>query len=240
MAVAMRGGMTRRRPGVPPFLLPLLVTACTGIVEGVPVDPAEVADAGSQADAAPGARDAAPDVGMDAGVDEAGGTLNLLPWRPGKRFRVNQAHGGFSHNDTSYWAWDFDLPVGTAVLAAHNGVVRLARGDSDRGCCDQSCGPLANYVILEKGDGTESAYLHLSEVLVAKGDVVTRGQKIGRSGETGYVCGAHLHFQMQRVPDDRTSRYSQSVHSFFHDKGEAFDPQVGARPLSRNGELDIP
>lgn len=172
---------------------------------------------------------------------EPGGVLNLLPWKPGKRFRVNQAHGGFSHNDTSYWAWDFDLPVGAAVLAAHNGVVRLARGGSDEGCCDRSCGPLANYVIVERGDGTESAYLHLSEVLVSKGDLVTRGQLIGKSGETGYVCGAHLHFQMQEVPADRTSRYSQSVQSFFHDKGgEPFDPTVGTSPLSRNGTLDLP
>lgn len=234
--------MHRRRAGA--CWIVLLLAGCTGIIDGGPVaddagDDGAADGAGAPDDAGGPPVEEDPDAGIE---EEPGGTLNLLPWKPGKRFRVNQAHGGFSHNDTSYWAWDFDLPVGSAVLAAHNGVVRLARGDSHSGCCDRSCGPKANYVILEKGDGTESAYLHLSEVFVKKGDVVTRGQRIGRSGETGYVCGAHLHFQMQRVPDDRTSRYSQSVHSFFHDRGadEPFDPQVGAHPMSRNGTLDVP
>jgi murein DD-endopeptidase MepM/ murein hydrolase activator NlpD len=169
-----------------------------------------------------------------------GGILNLLPWAAETSFRVTQAHGTFSHVGINYWAWDFGMPVGTPVLAAHNGVVRMARSDGGGGCCDPSCGPQANYVIIERGDGTESAYVHLSEALVSPGQVITRGDLVGLSGESGYVCGAHLHFQMQGVPDDRTTRYGQSVEDVFHDIGEPFDPQEGTDPVSKNGVLDIP
>jgi murein DD-endopeptidase MepM/ murein hydrolase activator NlpD len=176
---------------------------------------------------------------LEEGAQE-GGVLNLLPWTAETSFRVTQAHGTFSHVGVNYWAWDFGMPVGTPVLAAHNGVVRMARSDGGGGCCDPSCGPQANYVIIGRGDGTESAYVHLQEALVAPGQVVTRGDLVGLSGETGYVCGAHLHFQMQAVPEDPTTRYGQSVQDVFHDIGSPFDPQEGTDPVSKNGVLDIP
>ena len=169
-----------------------------------------------------------------------GGVLNLLPWTPETSFRVTQAHGTFSHVGVNLWAWDFGMPVGTPVLAAHNGVVRMARSDGGGGCCDPSCGPQANYVILDRGDGTESAYVHLQEALVSPGQVVTRGEIIGLSGESGYVCGAHLHFQMQAKPSDPNVRYGQSVQDFFHDSGAPVDHQAGEEPVSKNGVLDIP
>lgn len=169
-----------------------------------------------------------------------GGLLNLLPWTPGKRYEVTQQHGGFSHNDDSYWAWDFGMAEGTPVLASHNGVVRLVKDGGNRGCCDRSCGTYANYVILDRGDGIESNYHHLSKTFVTKGQVVVRGDVIGESGATGYVCGAHLHFQFQKVPSNRDSAYSPAVSDKFYDTGEAFDPKAGTRPLSQNGVLDIP
>jgi murein DD-endopeptidase MepM/ murein hydrolase activator NlpD len=38
--------------------------------------------------------------------------------------------------------------------------------------------------------------MHLSEVLVAEGDQVKRGQVFGRAGATGRVTGAHLHLSV--------------------------------------------
>jgi murein DD-endopeptidase MepM/ murein hydrolase activator NlpD len=39
--------------------------------------------------------------------------------------------------------------------------------------------------------------MHLSEFNVKEGDSVTKGQLIGKSGDTGYVVGAHLHLSVK-------------------------------------------
>ncbi|HUS63255.1 MAG TPA: peptidoglycan DD-metalloendopeptidase family protein [Kofleriaceae bacterium] len=172
-----------------------------------------------------------------------GGYLDLLPWTGGDKYRVTQAHGGFSHDGDSKWAWDFGLPEGTPVRAAHNGVVRTMRDGGDVGCCSESCGYGANYVVLDRGDGRESLYLHLQSVAVTKGQEVVRGDLVGHSGATGYVCGAHLHFQMQQSPSGGGSAdrpYNQSVQDFFHDSGEPLDPPAGVTLTSKNGLVDIP
>lgn len=165
-----------------------------------------------------------------------GGYLNLLPWTAGDSWRVSQGHNGdFSHNGFSAWAWDIAMPEGTVVRAAHNGVVRRADGSSTTGCCDPSCGGQANFVTIDRGDGIESVYLHLSATSVSEGDVVVRGQKIGLSGNTGYSCGAHLHVQFQYSPaDDGASGFQQSLPEYFYGTGGPVDPGVGDEPTSHN------
>jgi len=173
----------------------------------------------------------------------SGGLLNLLPWKAGISHRVSRAHGNTGgHTGDSYWAWDFAMPVGTPVLAAHDGVVRKSRAVGNQGCCSPSCGDDANYVVLDRGDGTESLYLHLSDATVSVGQHVTRGDLVGKSGESGYACGAHLHFQMQKSPSGggTSYQYNQSVKDYFHDSGTARDWGPGDSPVSKNGVLDIP
>ena len=53
-----------------------------------------------------------------------------------------------------------------------------------------------NSVIIDHGEGIYSAYFHLSELKVAVGERVKKGQIIALSGDTGRVSGAHLHFSM--------------------------------------------
>jgi len=48
-------------------------------------------------------------------------------------------------------------------------------------------------VIIDHGLGLQSLYAHMSQLEVQPGDVVTRGQVIGRSGATGMAGGDHLH-----------------------------------------------
>ena len=59
-----------------------------------------------------------------------------------------------------------------------------------------------NHVILKLSDGTYAFYAHLKpgSVAVTAGDRVTKGQEIGRTGNSGSSTGAHLHFQLMDRP----------------------------------------
>ena len=74
--------------------------------------------------------------------------------------------------------------VGAPVLAPNRGVVALVDETYYGG----------NVVYLDHGGGLVTAYLHLSAALVQAGDTVSRGQLIGRVGQTGRVTGPHLHW----------------------------------------------
>jgi murein DD-endopeptidase MepM/ murein hydrolase activator NlpD len=79
---------------------------------------------------------------------------------------------------------DFRGATGAPVHAANRGVVALV-GDFFLA---------GNVVYIDHGGGVVTAYFHLSKVLVAQGDSVTRGQEIGLVGATGRVTGPHLHW----------------------------------------------
>ena len=49
-------------------------------------------------------------------------------------------------------------------------------------------------VYVDHGQGVVTAYMHLSRALVAAGDTVQRGQRLGLVGATGRVTGPHLHW----------------------------------------------
>jgi len=80
---------------------------------------------------------------------------------------------------------DYACAKGTAVYAAHNGVVIVAD------TVDNSSG--GKWIAIRSGN-TETQYLHLSSVAVKKGQRVAAGSLIGLSGSTGASTGPHLHF----------------------------------------------
>lgn len=109
---------------------------------------------------------------------------------------MSQAHNTGSHLHNDVWAWDFKMPIGTPIVAASEGTVRLARGDSTEGGCDPKHASKANYVVIDHGDGLETQYLHFASVIVTPGQKVQKGELLGYSGETGWSCGPHLHFKV--------------------------------------------
>lgn len=53
-----------------------------------------------------------------------------------------------------------------------------------------------NYIKIDHGNGLYTTYSHLHSLGVVKGQQVSRGQEIGRVGNTGWSEGAHLHFEV--------------------------------------------
>jgi hypothetical protein len=121
-----------------------------------------------------------------------------VPFACGRVFPVSQGHDTGSHLQNDTYAWDFRMPVGTPIVSAEDGVVRLARGDSTQGACDPKMAQYANYVVVAHAGGVETQYLHFSAVVVKPGEKVRKGQLIGYSGNTGWSCGPHLHFKVAR------------------------------------------
>lgn len=83
---------------------------------------------------------------------------------------------------------DFAGSKGSSVVAPAAGTV-VATGLEAKGFVVNG-----NIVIIDHGHGLTTAYLHLHEILVKKGQVVQQGDQIGTVGHTGISTGPHLHW----------------------------------------------
>lgn len=54
-----------------------------------------------------------------------------------------------------------------------------------------------NYCIIDHGDGKSTLYAHAQKLYVSEGDVVQKGEEIGKIGDTGNTTGPHLHFEVR-------------------------------------------
>lgn len=87
--------------------------------------------------------------------------------------------------DTAYHlGYDLSVTKHYPVEAANSGTVAFT-GD---------LGLYGNTVILDHGLGLFTLYGHLSSIDVKVGDAVAQRQPIGKTGETGFAGGDHLHY----------------------------------------------
>jgi murein DD-endopeptidase MepM/ murein hydrolase activator NlpD len=172
----------------------------------------------------------------DESDDPCTGYDLMLPWTAGESHPVARGHGTSPHRYDAEHAWDFSLPVGTVVRAAHSGVVRRANLGSLGSGCDERSVSDPSYVVVSRGDGSETLYLHLASIDVTEGQRVSRGQRIGASGRPGAGCEAYVHFQLQSTPSPSSSGswWEPSVPASFHDGGSPYDPAEGSTPISAN------
>jgi murein DD-endopeptidase MepM/ murein hydrolase activator NlpD len=92
---------------------------------------------------------------------------------------------GGAHND----GINIAAPRGAPVRAVEGGVVAYA-GNELRG--------YGNLVLVKHPDGFITAYAHCEELLVKRGEKVSRGQVIAKVGATGGVGEPQLHFELRR------------------------------------------
>jgi len=85
---------------------------------------------------------------------------------------------------------DLGAAAGSEIVAAADGVVRRAGARGGYGAT----------VEIDHGAGITTLYAHASELLVAEGETVRKGQPIAKVGDTGRATGPHLHFEL-RVRD---------------------------------------
>jgi murein DD-endopeptidase MepM/ murein hydrolase activator NlpD len=175
-----------------------------------------------------------------------------------KHVLTQGVNGAFSHKDESKYSFDWEMPIGTPILAARGGkVVNVADGYTKAGTA-QSFLREANAVTLMHDDGTFATYAHLDPGAGARpGMYVYAGEVIGFSGNTGFSTGPHLHFSVWKAGFDGTTstipiRFADGSQSGFvprgavayapgcHDQGIACRPGDGPRqhPARRKGYVE--
>ena len=75
--------------------------------------------------------------------------------------------------------------------------VRVEASNDGRVIYAAPLGIYGNCIVLDHGYGLQTIYGHLSEIAVHEGEMVKRGQIMGKSGQTGMAGGDHIHFSMQ-------------------------------------------
>lgn len=99
------------------------------------------------------------------------------------RQRIYRGEPGSHHSGI-----DIAKPTGTPFVAPADGVVILARtGFSLEG----------GLLMIDHGNGLNSAFLHCHRIHVKEGDTVHQGQHIGDIGATGRATGPHLHWGLK-------------------------------------------
>lgn len=123
---------------------------------------------------------------VESGVDAPNSTgIGRMRWPARGRVISNFGTGGGKSND----GIDISVPEGTPVKAAENGVVIYA-GDGLK--------EFGNTVLVRHEDGLVTVYGHASELKVARGDKVKRGQEIAVSGMSGTTDTPKLHFEVRK------------------------------------------
>lgn len=105
-----------------------------------------------------------------------------------------------------HYGTDILLNVGDTVVAARDGIVRIATWEPGYG----------NFIVLSHEGGLETLYGHLSDFLVKPEDTVYAKQPIALGGNTGYSTGPHLHFEIRYLgsplnPEKAIDFYRKSI-----------------------------
>ena len=116
---------------------------------------------------------------------------------------------------------DWNMARGTSIKAVAEGVVVMARDwDSDYVGSDSDIQKEVGILHTVRGSAGSSYqeqfltyYAHLQSYSVAVGDTVTKGEEIGKSGNTGSSTGPHLHFGVIRLTNT-SDQLQETIHWF--------------------------
>lgn len=123
------------------------------------------------------------------GTQEYWESARLAGW-PVERGWISSPYGRRVDPISGRMAWHTGIDVagrrGSDVIAIAAGVVVYAGRREGYG----------NMVEIEHGDGYVTRYAHQSELRVGQGDIVRRGDALGKLGSTGRSTGPHVHVEV--------------------------------------------
>ena len=151
------------------------------------------------------------------------------PYSAKKSYQISQGFNGrFSHTGRgNRFAIDIAMPIGSAIHAVKDGIVADATDQFSIGDAANYFLDKANHVTVMHEDGSYAVYAHIlhGSLEVGIGDTIKVGQKIARSGNTGYSTGPHLHFVIRY----NSGRGGYSVPFKFQTANGAVKPVVKSR-----------
>jgi len=122
------------------------------------------------------------------------------PFYSPKGHKITQGFNGkFSHtNDYNKYAVDIAMDVGTYLTAVRAGTVVWVKDDYHMSGRTNYFLDKANVIKVLHDDGTFASYAHIlmDTAMVKEGDKVGLGDKLARSGSSGFSTGPHLHFSI--------------------------------------------
>ena len=148
------------------------------------------------------------------------------PFSSPKGHRITQGFNGkFSHtNDYNKYAVDIAMDVGTYLTAVRAGTVVWVKDDYHMSGTTNYFLDKANVIKVLHDDGTFSSYAHIlmDTAIVKEGDKVALGDKLARSGSSGFSTGPHLHFSIIK---NAGLKNIAIPFKFVDNKGTAFTPK---------------
>ncbi|MEE9465746.1 MAG: M23 family metallopeptidase, partial [Candidatus Neomarinimicrobiota bacterium] len=115
-------------------------------------------------------------------------TPSMMPIKNGHySSRFGQRRHPYSRKREFHHGLDISADTGTRVRVTADGKVVSTRFDRNLGL----------YIKIDHGNGFRTLYGHLRTFNVEPGQIVERGQVIGRSGNTGRSTAPHLHYEVR-------------------------------------------
>ncbi len=122
------------------------------------------------------------------------GNTTYWAWPTVKPFRISSNYGYRVHpirgEEHFHTGVDISGTSSKNVFAIQGGTVTVAATGWNSGA--------GTNIRIDHGNGYVSVYMHLSKLLVKKGDKVDKGQLIGIMGCTGSCTGTHLHLTVYK------------------------------------------
>ena len=120
--------------------------------------------------------------------DSSGGSTRPPKTYGGGNFAWPAPGGSISqYYRYGHYGLDIDGDTGDSIVAAASGTVTFAGWKNNGG---------GYQVWIAHGSGLYTTYNHMSSVSVGRGQSVSKGQRVGRMGATGFATGSHLHFEV--------------------------------------------